>query len=267
VRVEYDQVAPHYDRRFERGPMPGIVAALAGTAETAAARRALEVGCGTGHWLGSFGAAATVGADRSLGMLVRAAANLAGRARTQGDSAGGAPSSLPALLAADAHALPFPAATFDVVACVNALHHFDRPRAFVAHAATLLRPGGALVVIGMDPSAGRDRWYLYDYFPETLALDLARYPAHAAIRRWMGELDLERVETAIAQRIVTRYRGGAVRSDPILHRRGTSQLILLSDEAFGRGMARIEEAIRREGEPAEFATDLVLAVTRGFRPR
>jgi SAM-dependent methyltransferase len=200
-------------------------------------------------------------------MLARAAANRAGRASEPTSAADSATTSAPALLAADAHALPFSAGSFDVVACVNALHHFDRPRAFVAHAATQLRAGGALVVIGMDPGAGRDRWYLYDYFPETLPLDLARYPAHAAIRRWMDEAGLERVATSTAQRIMTRYRGPGVRADPILSRHGTSQLILLSDDAFERGMARIEEAIRREGDPPVFTTDLHLPVTSGFRPR
>jgi ubiquinone/menaquinone biosynthesis C-methylase UbiE len=248
--VDYDHVAPDYDRRFRAGGLPGIERVLRRATAQAKARRVLEVGCGTGHWLPAFGALAVYGADRSLGMLARAAAKRP----------------TPTLLAADAQALPFHGQAFDLIASVNALHHFPDPRGFLERAAALLRAGGALLVIGLDPSAGRDRWYLYDYFPETVRTDLDRYPAHDAIRGWMRELGLERVTTRPAQRIRSVLRGAEVLEDPILHRRGTSQLMLLDDAAFERGMARIREAIRRDGEPV-FTTDLILPVTRGFVPR
>ena len=250
ARVEYDTVASYYDSRFRNGGLAGVARALRRAAVATGAARALEVGCGTGFWLPALGARFTVGADRSLGMIARAAARRFGE-----------------LVAADAHALPFSAPAFDVVACVNALHHFGDPSGFLERAVQLLVPGGALVVIGMDPSAGRDRWYLYDYFPESLPADLARYPAHAAIRRSMRRLGLERVTTRTAHRIQGIARGAQVLDDPTLHRHGTSQLTLLDDAAFDRGMAAIREAIRRDGERATFATDIVLPVTRGFRPQ
>jgi ubiquinone/menaquinone biosynthesis C-methylase UbiE len=249
-RVEYDAVAPDYDRRYRAGGLPGIERALRRATLHASAQRVLEVGCGTGHWLPAFGAPQAWGADRSLGMLARAAA----KQRTT------------PLLAADAQALPFDAPAFDLVACVNALHHFTDPRGFLEHAGALLRAGGALVVIGMDPAAGRDRWYVYDYFPETLRADLERYPPHAAIRRWMRGCGLERVTTRVAHRIRSVLHGAEVLADPILHRHGTSQLTLLDDDAFDRGMAAIHRAVGG-GEPVEFITDIVLPVTRGFVPR
>jgi SAM-dependent methyltransferase len=261
TRVEYDQVAPGYDRRYGRGGMPGIAGALRRATVAAGAQRALEVGCGTGHWLPAFGAQRVLGADRSLGMLGRAAAK--GEPRGAGTSA----PARPVLLAAEANALPFADGSFDLIACVNALHHFGDARRFLERTVTLLRPGGALVVIGLDPGTGRDRWYLYDYFPETLPLDLERYPAHAAMRRWMTGLGLERVTTRAAQRIEGVQRGEAVFQDPILHRYGTSQLTLLDDDAFERGMQRIRDAVDRGGDRTVFNTDLVLAVTRGFLPR
>jgi ubiquinone/menaquinone biosynthesis C-methylase UbiE len=251
ARVEYDRVAPDYDRRYEAGGLPAVERALRRATLEARAQRVLEVGCGTGHWLSAFGVALAYGADRSLGMLARAAAKR----------------HAPGLVAADAQALPFREACFGLVACVNALHHFPEPRAFVERAAALLCAGGGLIVIGMDPGARRDRWYLYDYFPDTERADLERYPAHAAIRQWMRGLGLERVTTRAAQRIHSVVRGAEVLEDPILHRHGTSQLTLLDDDAFDRGMARIHDAIRGAGEPVEFTTDIVLSATRGFFPR
>ncbi|HEX2466349.1 MAG TPA: methyltransferase domain-containing protein [Thermoanaerobaculia bacterium] len=261
TRVEYDRVAPDYDRRFRYGGLPGVAAALRRATGATNGRLALEVGCGTGHWLPAFGTRAVLGADRSLGMLARAAVK-------RSASAAGLANAPPAsLVAADAHALPFDGPAFDLVACVNALHHFGDPRRFVERAASLLRGGGALVIVGMDPSAGRDRWYLYDYFPESLPADLERYPPHAAIRRWMREAGLERVTTRVAQRIQNLSYGAEVLDDPILHRHGTSQLTMLDDAAFHRGMRRIQEAVNDVARRTAFVTDLVLPVTRGFVPR
>ena len=261
TRVEYDRVAPDYDRRFRYGGLPGVAAALSRATRATGGRVVLEVGCGTGHWLPAFGARRVLGADRSLGMLARAAA------KRPPIAGGRADMPTTALLAADAHALPFDGPAFDLVACVNAIHHFGDPRRFVERAATLLRGGGALAIVGMDPSAGRDHWYLYDYFPESLPADLERYPPHAAIRRWMHEAGLERVTTRVAQRIHHVSHGAEVLEDPILHRHGTSQLTMLDDAAFDRGMRRIREAVNGGARKAAFTTDLVLPVTRGFVAR
>jgi SAM-dependent methyltransferase len=253
TRLEYDRVAPEYDQRFRLGGLPGVADALRRATGATRGERVLEVGCGTGHWLPAFGARQVLGVDRSLGMLARAATKLTASAA--------------ALAAADAHALPFEDGAFDVVACVNALHHFGEPRRFVERASELLRDRGALVIVGMDPSAGRDRWYLYDYFPESLPLDLERYPSCAAIRRWMRSAGLERVSTRVAHRIRGIFHGEEVFQDPILHRSGTSQLAMLDDSAFDRGMRRIRDAAENAKTRTAFVTDIVLPVTRGFVAR
>jgi ubiquinone/menaquinone biosynthesis C-methylase UbiE len=77
------------------------------------------------------------------------------------------------LLRATAHTLPLRTGSVDLVFCVNAIHHFVYFEEFIAEAKRLLRSGGTLAVIGMDPHHGRDQWCVYDYFPETRAADLA----------------------------------------------------------------------------------------------
>jgi len=48
---------------------------------------------------------------------------------------------------ADAEALPFPDASFDLVTCRIAPHHFPRPDRFVAEAARVLRAGGRFALV------------------------------------------------------------------------------------------------------------------------
>lgn len=55
---------------------------------------------------------------------------------------------------ADAHQLPYPAASFDAVVCVAALHHMN-PRLALAEMHRVLRPGGRIVLLGLARQSWR----------------------------------------------------------------------------------------------------------------
>jgi SAM-dependent methyltransferase len=171
------------------------------------------------------------------------------------------------LVCGQAAELPFAGASFDLVYCVNAIHHFDRAQAFVSEAWRVLRPGGALAVIGMDPNAfHNDRWYIYDNFPGTLATDRARYPSSPAIAAWMEAAGFTGVVSGVAERIVHTFAGREVLADPILQKHGTSQLVLLSDDAYAAGRGRIAAAIGKAeaaGQTVAFTVDVSLSLVTG----
>lgn len=254
-QVDYDQIAGTFDRRYQAGDYAGTAAALRSLARESAGGRVLEVGCGTGRWLAEARplVAQVFGLDRSPGMLARARQQRA-----------------PAhLVCGRAGRLPFAGAAFDLVFCINALHHFAHPRRFVAEARRLLAAGGALAVVGMDPHAGRDRWYLYDYFEGTREIDLARFPSRATIAEWMHTAGFERVEWRLAEHVVHQFRGRDVLEDYFLQKDSTSQLTLLSDEVYAAGLARIEAALARSeaaGETLVFPVDLSIALAIGRAP-
>jgi ubiquinone/menaquinone biosynthesis C-methylase UbiE len=82
---------------------------------------------------------------------------------------------------------------------VNAIHHFERLDLFIAEARRLLRPGGTLAVIGMDPHHGRDHWCVYDYFPEAKVTDLARYPSSGkSLTRCFVSVSIELIAASLA---------------------------------------------------------------------
>jgi 2-polyprenyl-3-methyl-5-hydroxy-6-metoxy-1,4-benzoquinol methylase len=61
------------------------------------------------------------------------------------------------LLLPGATSFHLPGKHFDMICCVNALHHFDNPKAFLVDVAALLDQNGRLAVIGIDPRTIRHR--------------------------------------------------------------------------------------------------------------
>jgi len=249
-KVNYDQVAPTYDQRYAGNLFDGVAGALLSLATITSAKSILEVGCGTGHWLAAIKSPTrrVFGLDLSMGMLQKA------RERES------------RLVRASAEYLPFRDHSFDLVFSVNAIHHFIRAGEFVREARRLLKPGGSLASIALDPHHGRDRWYVYDYFPETLEIDRERYPSAGRVADWMIAAGFDRVECRAADRIVQNLTADQILRDPMLHKNSTSQLVLLSDEAYAAGMDRIKAAIQRAqtgGKPVLFPVDVSLMIEIG----
>ena len=252
--VNYEEIAPTYNQRYVANPLPQVAATLQALVRDLDPARSLEVGCGTGRWLTELCWAGrhVFGLDLSPAMLSQARPQLK--------------PGPPDLACGRALRLPFPDRTFDLVYCVNALHHFGGPRAFVAEARRLLRPGGALAVVGMDPRRSRDTWFLYRYFKGTYAADRRRFPTPGELVDWMAAQGFERVEWRPAERILDPRVGRDIFKNSFLSKGGTSQLALLSDEAFALGMRRIEAALAQAeaaGETVVFPVDILLTIVVG----
>ena len=266
TRVDYDQLAPTYDQRFVENERSDTAEALLACVRQVCARqvcvrqiaadrghapRVLEAGCGTGRWLAELQTVTphAVGLDLSAGMLRQACRRQVPLSLVHGR----------------AGQLPFADATFDMVCCVNAIHHFDRARAFISEARRLLCPGGRLAVIGMDPHGRRENWYVYRYFDGVYETDLRRFPSWSEIADWMSAEGLA-VECRIVERLWDPKIGRKVLDDPFLRKHSCSQLALLSEEAYKAGLQRIRAALdraERAGETLVFPVDTPLAMISG----
>jgi ubiquinone/menaquinone biosynthesis C-methylase UbiE len=225
-RVNYDAVAAGFDRRYDVNWYQGITDALRRFVGDRPGQSIAEVGCGTGHWLAELAGGGTqrvAGLDYSRSMLERARAAAPGALLVQGT----------------AERLPWADAAFDRVFCVNALHHFFDQPAFISECRRILRPGGGLLTIGLDPHTGPDRWWIYEFFPAALAADRLRYAATATIRTWLGGAGFRDPTTEMVQHLPAEMTFEAALARGFVDRASTSQLMAISDDDYESGMRRL----------------------------
>ena len=226
-RVDYDAIASRYDRRYETNRFDGLEACVRDFAAQSACRALAEIGCGTGHWLHLV---ADMQRDCSVAGLDLSTAMLSEARRT-------APSAL--LVRGTADHLPWADCSFDRVLCVNALHHFQNHPAVFAECARVLRPGGAFLTIGLDPHAGTDAWWIYEYFPAALVADRRRYPAAATIRAGLTAAGFHEPTTCVAEHIPAAVPFDEALAKGLVDRSSTSQLMVITDEEFAAGHTRL----------------------------
>lgn len=141
VEAAYDLAAPFYDdwhwqALWRASELPFIRCSLQDL--TAAPRRLLDVGCGTGWYLERLQGLCddVAGVDVSAGMLVLARGRLPQAVLRQ----------------ADAASLPFDDARFDAVLSTRVLAHLAEPRLAFAEMARVLAPRGVAILSNVDAS-------------------------------------------------------------------------------------------------------------------
>ena len=132
ILVDYDKVAPFYDRRYEDYKYEGIQRSVFEFVGRYLASRVLEVGCGTGYWLALLreGGFTVFGLDLSNNMLRRSKARLPDLA----------------LVLGEAEKLPWSDGCLDRIICVNSFHHFNSKQAFLFEAHRVLRSHGGILI-------------------------------------------------------------------------------------------------------------------------
>ena len=227
--INYDEVAASYDGRYERNDYTGVEQALTAFVQrpsAAARQRIVEVGSGTGHWLAYLDGTdrQLIGIDSSPGMLEVARRRLPAACLVRGR----------------AEELPIQSKSVDRTFCVNALHHFPDPAAFFSEVRRILSDGGGLLVIGLDPHNGDDRWWIYDCFPTVLDQDRRRYVPTDKIRELMMRSGLSRCETRVVQHRPATLTVSEAERRGFLNRTSTSQLMVIPQAEYDLGIRRLK---------------------------
>lgn len=217
--LDYDALAAAYARN--RRIHPGVLRLLTKTGKIDPGSAVLEVGCGTGNYsiaLREATGCRVSGVEPSAEMLAAA------RSRGQGlDFRQGR-----------AEVLPWPDRCFDLVFSVDVIHHVTDRAAFFREAARILRPGGRLCTVTDSPEDIRRRRPLSSHFPESVAIELARYPSVEVLLAEMaaagfGSIWTETTELPYPLTDMQSYR-----------ERAYSALHLIPDDAFQRGVEQME---------------------------
>jgi len=248
--LDYNDIANMFDRRYELYDYPGIQKCLREFISGSTRPRVLEIGCGTGKWLALLVSAGceVAGIERSEQMLVLA------QSRVIGD-----------LRIGTAEDLPWHDASFDRVVYINVLHHLTDPAQALRESFRVLRPGGALLSVGLDPHHRTGRWYIYDYFPRTLDIDLGRFPSCEQRTFWLLDAGFIDVVVSVAEHLQFARSFHEAVQDGVLDRSFTSQLGLLSPDEYEAGMHRIRESSLRKEQPT-LDVDLELYATKASKP-
>jgi ubiquinone/menaquinone biosynthesis C-methylase UbiE len=251
-QVDYDLVAETYNQRFGDHTPDPTEKALLSLVESSHAQNILEIGCGTGHWISILRnpGLSLYGADLSYGMLAQAQLS-------EGPFH---------LVQTHAEKLPFAHNHFDLIYCVNAVHHFKDPKKFIQEAYYALQPGGGIGILGHDPHRNNDHWYIYEYFDQVYQNDLTRFTPWVQLIKWMEIAGLRNIRIVPVGKISADKIGRGVLEDPYLKKNATSQLILVSDADYHAGIARIQAALQ-EAEAQDrvlvFPVDLTLEMIIG----
>lgn len=242
-RTDYARIAADYDidrdeyNSFDHQLATVLAEALEGAAGAGCPRRLLDVGCGTGTVLGRLEAEAQenwdwtlLGADACLAML--------GVARSKVFHA--------EFTAGPAEALPFRSASIGCLVSTFAFHHFQSFDAFLDEARRVLAPGGRLVLRNILPRDGAEP-LMYRFFEGARGVDERRFPLLAEV------LEALTGHGFVLERHVqleNEHRFSPERYVELCRKRTISQLDLILDEPFRRGLAAIAEFGRQNpGQP------------------
>jgi ubiquinone/menaquinone biosynthesis C-methylase UbiE len=226
--IDYDQLALDYARH--RQVHPGVLRRLIAESGTDGRSSVLEVGCGTGNYILAVQSALGCsgwGIDPSTEMLAEAMA----RSRSVSFRVG------------RAERLTFPAEFFDLVFSVDTIHHLDDSGAYLREARRVLRQGGWVCTVTDSEWIIRHRQPLAEYFPETVEVDLGRYPALDEARAAMEVAGFQGILEQMAEFPYMLEEAQAYRD------RAFSSLHLIPEQAFRRGLARLEADLQRGAIP------------------
>ncbi len=184
----------------------------------------LEVGCGTGNYsaaIQSDTGCVCYGVDPSEGML--------SRARLLSDKV--------AWMSGTAEQLPFENSSIDYLFSVDVIHHVADRRRYFHEAFRVVRPRGKICTVTSSEQTIRRR-LLSRYFPETVAIELQRYPPIHDLQAMMQDSGFTQLPDIVVKHKLLLSDSGAYRH------KAFSALHLISDVAYQSGISRLEQDLR-----------------------
>lgn len=222
--IDYNPLALKYaqNRRIN----PRVIEHLVISGKISPSSLVLEVGCGTGNYISTIEEevhCSCWGCDPSQQMLSEA----------------GNKSKNLHLQHGRAEKLEYPENTFDLIYTVDVIHHVSSPDLYFQEAFRVLKPGGKICTVTESGQAIRDRRPFANYFPDTVAVDLQRYPTITSLHRIMNQVGF----TSISEETIQQQYDRTDIQD--FRDKAYSCLHLISEEAFKTGIHHMEQDLQK----------------------
>jgi ubiquinone/menaquinone biosynthesis C-methylase UbiE len=240
--TDYEAGAGAYARH--RRPNPEVLSALVEGGAVNRDSRVLEVGCGTGNHI--IALAEDFACDAHG---LEPAAEMRAVAQSRSDTV--------TFYGGGAEDISAAGNNIDFIFTVDVIHHMLDREAYFAGVARALKPGGRICTVTDSEDILRNRMPLAEYFPETVAVELGRYPPIPTLRAEMTKagfttIDEQEVSHAYDLSDATAYRD-----------RAFSSLHLLTHEAFENGLARLEADLAKAPLPCTSRYTLLWGTVTG----
>jgi len=222
--IDYNKIATKY--ALHREIHPEVMKNLIVVGKIGVDTRVLEVGCGTGNYiiaLQSISGCFCHGIDPSRGMLSIAAERLETIDFRQGN----------------VRNMDFPDDFFDLVFSVDVIHHINDCPEYFWKANRILRKGGKVCAVTDSEWIIRNRRPLAVYFPDTVEVDIERYPRISELREMMSNAGFEGIKENIVE---FSYQLNNIQA---YQDKSFSSLHLISKESFEKGIVLMKRDLNK----------------------
>lgn len=250
-KADYDKIASFYDqgRTISDQNIELWLGLIKEFSKVSSDARVLDLGCGTGRFtipmVTRLGFSVT-GADSSKEMLAKA------KEKQDADSV--------TWEYQNAEHLTYPNDSFEVVFVSHLLHHVDSPSRVLRECRRVLRPSGTMLVRYGAIEHNRND-VEHTFFPEALAIDETRIPSVRTVESWLSNTDFAGVRS---KEIVQKsYKTSIVHLNAVKVKH-TSVLTMITQEAFERGLHRLEKYIKNHPDDKWLLMDTI-TMTVGYK--